>query len=104
MVKGGDVSVKDVDEWKGRLPSILTGHELEDIYNVDETGLFYWTIPSKSLTVKTVACKGGKLAKDRVIFLFCGNVVGNKEPPLMIEKSERPSCFKNVNMNVLAVK
>ena len=101
--EGGDVSAKDVDDWKNRLPSILAGYEPRDVYNVDETGLFYRTIPSKSLTTQKENCKGGKLAKDRVTLLFCCNAAGEKETPLMIGKSQRPRCFKNADLNTLGV-
>jgi hypothetical protein len=38
-------------DWKSEeLPKIIDGYHLKDIFNVDETGLFYNFQPSKTLT------------------------------------------------------
>ncbi|XP_042912235.1 tigger transposable element-derived protein 4-like [Parasteatoda tepidariorum] len=35
-------------DWKSRLPIILAGYEDRDVYNLDETGLFFRALPTKS--------------------------------------------------------
>ena len=47
-----------------------------DVYNMDETGLFYRSLPDKSLTVKGEQCNGGKHAKDRITIVLCANMAG----------------------------
>ena len=50
----------------------------EQIYNADESGLFYRMLPNTMLTQQNDARKeeGFKLAKDRVTVLFCVNKLG----------------------------
>ena len=41
------------------LPTILSRYDLRDIYNADEFGLFYQTLPSKTMELKGEKCTGG---------------------------------------------
>ena len=74
----------------------MKGHELKDIWNADETGLFWLALPDKSLSVQKGRCKGGKYAKQRMTVLRVINVLGVKEPSIIIVRSLKPRCFKNV--------
>ena len=47
-----DVSSVTIDDWKQRIASIIDGYKLNDIYNCDETGLFYRALPDKTLAIK----------------------------------------------------
>ena len=82
--------------WAERLPEIVKGYGLKDIWNADETGLFWRALPDKSLSVKKGRCKGGKYAKQRITVLLIANALGEKEPPIIIGRSLTPRCFKNV--------
>ncbi|KAG0431370.1 Tigger transposable element-derived protein 6, partial [Dictyocoela muelleri] len=67
-----------------------------NVYNLDETGLFYKLIPSKSV------CKhrkhGYKQLKDRISIMLCSNFTGtHKLKPLIIGKYKNPRCFKPFN-------
>jgi hypothetical protein len=42
----------------------LEGYEQRDIYNADETGLFYNVLPDRTLALKGESCHGGKNCKD----------------------------------------
>ncbi|XP_014240678.2 LOW QUALITY PROTEIN: tigger transposable element-derived protein 4-like [Cimex lectularius] len=67
----------------------------EDIYNADETGLFYRLTPDKTLLFKGESCHGGKHSKETVTVLVASNMTGtDKKKLLIIGKS--PRCFKNV--------
>lgn len=44
-----DVSTETVGAWKERLPSIIEGYSEDDIFNGDETGLFFRATPDKTL-------------------------------------------------------
>ncbi|XP_019636442.1 PREDICTED: tigger transposable element-derived protein 4-like [Branchiostoma belcheri] len=48
-------------------------------------------------------CEGCKRSKDRITIMFCANLLGEKEKPLVIGKSRNPRCFKNVNVKSLPV-
>ncbi|KAL4098198.1 hypothetical protein QTP88_022846 [Uroleucon formosanum] len=75
----------------------------KDVYNADETGLFFRGIPTKSLVQKSESCSGGKKAKDRLTVLMCGSIAGEIRKPLVIGKSKKPRCFKNMDISSLPV-
>ena len=92
-----DVPDETVDEWFENLTSKIGGYKLNNIYNVDETGLFYNLMPARTLAFKGDNCHGGKKAKDRLTVLLCSNADGSdKMTPLVIGKSRKPRCLKNV--------
>ena len=68
--ESADVNEDVVRSWSVRVIDICAGYEPKDVFNVDETGVFFRTLPDRSLVVKGDACKGGKLAKDRIITLM----------------------------------
>ncbi|XP_070378200.1 tigger transposable element-derived protein 6-like [Dermacentor albipictus] len=75
--------------------ALLKDCAMRDIYNADETGLFYEMLPSKTIEMKGQRCYGGKHSKKRVTVLLCINADGSdKRPTLVIGKSARPRCFK----------
>ncbi|XP_046409106.1 tigger transposable element-derived protein 6-like [Ischnura elegans] len=75
-----------------------------DIYNGDVTGMYFRALLSKTLCVKGENCKGGKHSKERLTIFICGNMAGELLKPLVIGKSARPRCFKNVEIEKLPVK
>ena len=53
-----------MDEWqKYSPPTLLKQFKAEDIFTMDETGLFYRCLPDRSHVFKTDKCKSGKLSK-----------------------------------------
>ena len=84
-----------IEQARDNLPGILSDYELEDIWNLDETGLFYRTLPTRSLVTKSR--KGGKLAKDRVTLNFIVNASGSECMIQMIGKSKKPRALKNID-------
>lgn len=85
-------------DWRaGRLPEIMRQFKVDDIYNVDETALFYRLLPSKSIAFKGELCTGGKLSKERLTVLVGANMSGSdKLKLLVIGKSKNPRCFKGI--------
>ncbi|GBL87092.1 hypothetical protein AVEN_218783-1 [Araneus ventricosus] len=71
-----------------------------DIFNADETGLFYRVLPDKTLYEK---CSGGKISKERLTLLLCYNLLGDFETPVVIGKTKKPKCFKNIDERKLSV-
>lgn len=94
--ESADVSQDDVNQFRIKLPSLLLGYQPEDVYNADETGLFFRALPDKTLAFRSEKCSGGKLSKERLTILFCANMAGQKEDLLVIGKAARPRAFKNV--------
>lgn len=93
-----------VDEWKEKLKTLIKDYEPRNIYNADETGLFFRALPSKTFALKNEKCSGGKSAKERITILFCANMAGEKEDPLIIGKYRNPRCFKGSNIEKLPLK
>ena len=92
----GQVNAETLESWAERLPEIVKGYELKDIWNADETGLFWRALPDKSLSVSKGRCKSGKYAKQRITVLLIANALCEKETPVIIGHSQKPRCFKNV--------
>lgn len=73
----GDVPVHLVEDFRQRLATICSGFKPEDIFNMDETSLFYRDIASKkSFAVRGEDHAGGKRAKDRITMAFCASMKG----------------------------
>ncbi|CAF3328501.1 unnamed protein product [Rotaria socialis] len=64
------VDQNTVDYWKTRLTNIIEHYDPDDIFNCDETGLFYTLMPDRSMTVDRNDCKWGKRSKDRYTDLY----------------------------------
>ncbi|XP_025407157.1 tigger transposable element-derived protein 6-like, partial [Sipha flava] len=98
-VCGESAGVSDnvVNEWKINLSELLEGYKPCDIFNADETALFYKCMPDKTLTFKNEKCSGGKHSKERLTLLLAVNMTGtDKLKPLIIGKSKNPRCFAGV--------
>ena len=78
---------------------------LHQIFNCDETGLYWRLLPNKTLADASEKCaKNFKSPKDRVTLMATANVSGDFKLPLVfIHKSCRPRCFSGVNMSALPV-
>ena len=78
------------------LPTILSPYALKNIFIADEFGLFYQSLPSKTMHFNGQKCSGGKLSKMRLTGLATGNAFGERSPIFVIEKSQKLRCFKGV--------
>ncbi|CAH4033511.1 unnamed protein product [Pieris brassicae] len=83
------------EEWLShKRPALCEGYTTEEIFNADETGLFYNLTPDKTLKFKG---EGGKLSKTRITVLVAANMTGScKRKLLVIGKAKKPRCFKNI--------
>lgn len=93
-----DSDIPAADHWsKTVLPDILQKWNPDDIYNADETGIYYRAIPDGTLAVKSDKVAGSKKSKDRITALLAVNMTGtDKRPLLIIGKSKEPRCFRGV--------
>ena len=79
------------------LPDIIKDYEPRDIFNADETGLYWRAIPDGTLAFKNCETSGSKIPKERVTLLLACNMDGSEKlEPLTIGKSKNPRCFKNI--------
>ena len=101
--ESADVSPEVVAEFKERLSSIIADYDSHDIFNCDETGVFYRSLPDKTLACKGDSVKGGKHSKERLTILFACSLSGEKLKPLVIGHSENPRAFCGLNKEQLPV-
>ncbi|XP_039602214.1 tigger transposable element-derived protein 4-like [Polypterus senegalus] len=95
--KSAQVQEEDCSHWIQKLPEIVKDYSPDDVFNADETGLFFKCTPDKTMTFKGEPYHGGKKSKERVTLLLGANMSGlEKLPALFIGKSLKPRCFKNV--------
>lgn len=75
------------------------GYSRDDVYNADETGINWRALPRKSLASRREqSAPGFKVSKERITAMVCANASGeHKVKLLVIGKSKKPRCFKNVH-------
>jgi hypothetical protein len=92
-----------VRDWAQRLPELTKDYALKDIFNADETGLYYRALPNRSMVVKSDPRRGSKTAKERITALIAASATGEKLKPLVIGKSVKPRCFAGMELSLLPV-
>lgn len=81
---------------------VISNYSPHNVFNMDETGLFYQMLPDRSLTTSEFV-KGTKKIKDRISLALCANADGSEKSRLLvIGKSKRPRCFKNFRVELYA--
>ena len=86
-----------------RLPDIIKDYKESDVFNCDETGLFFLQSSNRSLTMPGGDAHGVKQDKKRLTLLLTASWMGEKEKPLMIWKSENPRALKGTDKSKLPV-
>ncbi|XP_053568147.1 tigger transposable element-derived protein 1-like [Bombina bombina] len=73
------------------------GYSMDQIFNVDETGLFWKKMPARTFIARQEkSMPGYKPAKDRITLLLGGNASGTlKLKPLFIYRFQNPRALKN---------
>lgn len=99
----GDLNQETVSDWKARLPTICKDFEPQDIFNMDETGIFFKSGRWTTYCPSDVDCAGGKRAKNRITVALCASMTGEKLKPLVIGRSGKPHCFSRVKVEALPV-
>lgn len=101
----GESGAVDMEVLANELPMIrekLASYQPNDIYNMDETGLFYRMQADSSLA--TMLLEGRKTRKERLTIVICANADGTDRRPLMvIGTAIKPRCFKNVKLEGLGI-
>ena len=69
----GNVPITTIKAWMEQYPEIIQGYSADDIWNMDESGLFFEALLDTGLAKKTKKCKGGKKSKERPTYcgIFC---------------------------------
>ena len=90
--KGVDEEVSIV--YRQELPELLKGFAPANVFNCDETGLYFRATGTRGLGFKGERSYGRKVAKDRVTLLVAGNALGDMLPLMMIGKNKEPRALK----------
>ena len=94
-------SVPEGAEEEMRSIQTLCGeYKEEDIYNMDETGLFWRQAPSSGLASEPRS--GIRKDKSRISVVCCVNFTGSQRLPLwLLGKAKQPRPLKNVNLEAM---
>lgn len=94
-------------EYPAKLATIIKegGYSADQVYNADETGLYWKKMPSRTYIAKAEKVASGfKAAKERITLLFCSNASGDHLlKPLLINRSQRPRAMKGMDFKHLPV-
>ncbi|GBB95677.1 hypothetical protein RclHR1_25910001 [Rhizophagus clarus] len=95
-------SEEELAKEREKLQELISNFDLEDVFNYDETGLYWELEPSKTLS--TGPLSGTKKSKNRVTLLLTFNATGSiKLPALFIHKHQTPRDLKEINKSKLPV-
>ncbi|GBN51142.1 Jerky -like [Araneus ventricosus] len=99
---GASADAEAAENFVNEFVSLVEAEKLspEQIYNADETGLFWQYMPrTTSATTDEKDPTGVKDFKERITILGCGNVAGNHKTKLfVIGKLAKLRAFKNVKV------
>ena len=100
--EAGGVDLQPLLEWQQQiLQPLLRQFSADDVFNLDETGLFWRLLPNKTMSFRGERCTGGKKSKHRITLLIGANMSGTEKFPfLAVGKSNRPRAFKNKEIPV----
>lgn len=100
--EAGSAPISEIPQMRAELQEILQEYELRDIWNCDETALFWRLLPCKTIAHSPVI--GKKRPKERVSILAACNASGNEKLPLLfIHKYETPRVLKGIEKKSLPV-
>ena len=90
------------------LYAIIAQHDHENVYNMDETGLFFCLLPRYNLLMpnEDISTSRGKekKSKDRVSLIVCANAVGTHKKPCAKRKKHLPVARTANGMFHISVK
>ncbi|KAI1000685.1 hypothetical protein K3495_g7512 [Podosphaera aphanis] len=95
--ESSSVSTVNAEDEINSIREALVDVPLSDIYNCDETGLFYKAIPDISLS--TCQLPGHKPNKDRITAMHTVSAIGQSLKIWYIGMSRHPRCFRNIKID-----
>ena len=73
--ESGSANTEDIEEYFPELVSLIANYDPKDIYNFDESALFFRVEPDRTLASKLI--EGKKKNKERITIGFCVNSTGD---------------------------
>ena len=98
--EAADVDLVAAEREMHKLRTELAQYSISNIFNMDETGLFYRAIPNRRYLCEGDARQTGRgskaiKAKERLTVILCVNATGScKMTPVVIGSAKQPRCFK----------
>ncbi|XP_025190385.1 tigger transposable element-derived protein 6-like [Melanaphis sacchari] len=93
----GDADYMGANFWlENEWPSLISEFSPSDVFNADETGLYFRALPENTYVFKNEKAKGTKSCKERMTLLCCASMTGEKKETAHCRKSKQPRCFKGV--------
>ncbi|GBB84273.1 hypothetical protein RclHR1_01090012 [Rhizophagus clarus] len=94
--------LEKLDEFREELQDLICGYSLDDVFNYDETGLYWKIEPKRTIFNKPVS--GRKQSKNQVTILLCSNATSTEKlKPAFIHKYKNPHPLKNLPKSSLPV-
>lgn len=97
--ESGSADAEACDSRMRKIRELCFKYDLKNMYNVDETGLFYKLLPkrtylSRAMSRKTVRGNKDMKSKGRMSLYVCVNADGSLKVPMSaIGKAKNPRCF-----------
>lgn len=92
-----------ITEWLNKVKELISGYEERNIFNCDETGLFYRILPENTTSFINETCCEGNLSRERFTIMLCVNMAGEFEKPLIIGKIGKQKCIDNIKTDDLGI-
>jgi hypothetical protein len=92
--ESADADEKAEDFTVNVLPGLKEGYAAEDIYNADETELFFKCLPDKTYGFSNGKSHGGNKSKDRLAVMICSYMTDTDKVELVIGQIQKSRCFK----------
>ena len=97
--EAGSTPAEAEEEMRG-LQTLAGEYEEENIYNMDESGLFWRMMPSRGLSAQSQP--GLKKDKSRISVVFTTNATGTDRLPVwFIGKAQTPRALRNVSVSTV---
>ena len=78
------------------LPTLLSNHKLENVFNADKFGLPYQCLPTKTYHPPGEKCSGAKNSKAPLTGMAAARAFREQLPVFVVGRSKTLRCFKNI--------
>jgi hypothetical protein len=100
--EANSANLLDLRQQRRDLQKVLERWDLKDVFNCDETALYWKLEPSRTLARQPIA--GTKKPKDRVTILLACNATGTERlTPVFVHKYKKPRCMRYIDQKTLPV-
>jgi hypothetical protein len=94
--------IEQIPEMRENLKAVIKQYQPGDVFNCDETGLYWKMEPTRGLSTGPIP--GTKQSKERITVLLTCNATGTEKLiPLFIHKHQNPRPLNGISKNSLPV-